>query len=154
MSQASNEVPWDNVFEALLTYEEKNKDMNVPLSFIVPESDVTWPQSLHGMKLGKITDNIRSANAYKDHKEELLEMGFDYEKQDDWKTVKSALLTYKFIHGNIQVPSKFKVPNKDSAWGDELLGYSLGIVVQSIRNKGKYAKHKDELIAMGFDMKK
>jgi hypothetical protein len=106
------------------------------------------------MKLGMVVDQIRLKGAYKDHKDDLIQIGFDFEKQDDWLFVKNALMSYKSIHGHFQVPTTFRFPLKDAALVDDLLGYSLGKTVSGIRTGKKYEKYHDELRDMGFDMKK
>jgi hypothetical protein len=105
------------------------------------------------MKLGLVVDQIRVKNAYKDHKSDLTQIGFDFEKQDDWPMVKNAIMSYKNIHGHFQVPTTFRFPLKDAALVEELWGYPLGKTVSGIRTGKKYEKYHDELTAMGFDMK-
>jgi hypothetical protein len=72
-------VGWEVVKAALLAYKELEGDLLVPQKFVVPHGDPeTWPESTWGVKLGKIVDNIRSVDTYKDHKQELVAMGFVY----------------------------------------------------------------------------
>lgn len=106
------------------------------------------------MKLGMVADQIRVKGAYKDHKEDLIQIGFDFEKQDDWLFVKNALLSYSNMHGSFQVPTSYRFPLKSDALVEELWGYPIGKTVTGIRKSKKYEKYHDELRDMGFDMKK
>mmetsp|Transcript_28308 Transcript_28308/g.27139 ORF Transcript_28308/g.27139 Transcript_28308/m.27139 type:complete len:190 (-) Transcript_28308:390-959(-) len=151
---AGPEIPeWDNVFEALLVYEDLNKNMNPPEKFVIPSDDAAWPEACWGMKLGLVVDQIRLKGAFKDHTDDLTDMGFDFEKQDDWLFVKNAIMSYQNIHGHFQIPTTFRFPAKDAALVEELWGYPLGKTVSGIRTGKKYEKYHDELQAMGFDMK-
>ena len=52
---------------------------------------------------------------HKSHKDELIEIGFDFEKQPhggiiDWNRIKSTLLHYKYLYGHLKVPTKFIIP--------------------------------------------
>jgi hypothetical protein len=70
---------WEVVKAALLAYKGLEGDLLVPKTFVVPSGDPeTWPESTRGVKLGKIVDHIRNDGYYKDHKQELLAMGFVY----------------------------------------------------------------------------
>jgi hypothetical protein len=56
-----------------------NGDVTITRSFVVPET-ANWPESIRGIKLGKIVNHIRSRNSFKDHREELEAMGIEYPK--------------------------------------------------------------------------
>jgi hypothetical protein len=102
------------------------------------------------MKLGMVVDQIRLKGAYKDHKEDLIQIGFDFEKQDDWLFIKNALLSLKDYHGTFQVPTTYVFPKKADALVEALWGYPIGKTVSVIRKSKKYEKYHDELVAMGF----
>eukprot|EP00596_Hydrurales_sp_CCMP1899_P011028 CAMPEP_0119041934 /NCGR_PEP_ID=MMETSP1177-20130426/14218_1 /TAXON_ID=2985 /ORGANISM="Ochromonas sp, Strain CCMP1899" /LENGTH=128 /DNA_ID=CAMNT_0007008365 /DNA_START=259 /DNA_END=645 /DNA_ORIENTATION=+ len=124
--------------------------MNPPERFVIPSDDAVWPEACWGMKLGMVADQIRVKGAYKDHKEDLIQIGFDFEKQDDWLFVKNALLSYSNMHGSFQVPTSYRFPLKSDALVEELWGYPIGKTVTGIRKSKKYEKYHDELVAMGF----
>jgi hypothetical protein len=69
---------WEKVKAAFETYKTVNGDLLVPAKFVVPHDDPEWPKSTWGVNLGGIVNRIRSGKSYKDHKEELLTMGFQY----------------------------------------------------------------------------
>jgi hypothetical protein len=145
---------WDKVEKALRTYKSIEGDLVVPSEFIVPTDDKRWAAELWGMKLGMLAETIRNNNAYADHKDELVSMGFDFDPQANfygWELSKKALLAYLDIHGDLLVNYRFTVPIDDERWAPELWKIKLGYVVNRIRNRNAYSEHKAELIEMGFD---
>ena len=76
-----------------------------------------------------------------------------------WEEVRDALVTYKELHGNLQVPDKFAVPS-EAPWPKGAWGVKLGLSVKNIRHngdfvwRGNYAEthpeRRAELDAMGF----
>jgi hypothetical protein len=104
------------------------------------------------MKLGQTVGNIRSRKVYTEHREELEAIGFDFKpirKRYSWDSVKSALQIYERLHGDLLVPCTFIVPEKYSAWSEELWGMKLGRTVGNIRS-GLHTGHRNELETMGF----
>ena len=79
--QKTNQVTWETLLSALEVYKEKNGDLRVNQLFVVPSDTDQWPDKLWGIRLGYLVSLIRNNNAYADYKEELLELGFDYNKQ-------------------------------------------------------------------------
>jgi hypothetical protein len=153
----SVEHGWDNVKLALETYKKLHGDLLVPVKFSVPQNDSAWPIEIWGMNLGSIVNGIRRITIHVDHREELLAMGFDYSSQSKygWDVVKLALEIFKERHGTTKrAPTKFIVPEGDSAWPVEMWGMNLGLITENIRhNRGAYAEHREELEAMGFDFR-
>jgi hypothetical protein len=66
------------VRSALLRYQDDYGDMIVERSFIIPTDDETWPEETWGIKLGNAVHSIRTGRGYKDKREELISLGFDY----------------------------------------------------------------------------
>jgi hypothetical protein len=143
---------WKKVEKALLKYRELQGDLLVPFKFAIPSDDDRWPADLWGMKLGSVVHTIRNNNAYADHEAELVQVGFDFERQRrGWKKVEKALLKYKELQGDLLVPQRFAIPSDDDRWPADLWGMKLGSVVHTIRNRNDYSDHKAELVQMGFD---
>ena len=83
-----NATGWEVVKAALLAYKEREGDLLVPTKFIVPRGDPeTWPESTWGVKLGSIVNNIRLKGYYKNHHQELIEMGFLHDQTADMKSL-------------------------------------------------------------------
>ena len=104
------------------------------------------------MKLGDIVSNIRTNDAYSDHRAELECMGFDYGKEKvrrGWDCVKCALLAHQKVFGHLMVHFKFVIP-AEPAWPEEVWGMKLGRIAGNIKHNGAYSEHMDELQGMGF----
>jgi hypothetical protein len=139
---------------ALLRYKEMYGHMLVPQSYVVPNDDESWPKETWGMKLGGVVSNIRSGNSYKDKRQELMSIGFDYSLQStsqNYAAAESALLRYKDMYGDMLVPCAFTIPYDDDSWPEETWGLRLGGVVSKIRGGRSYKDKRQELINIGFD---
>ena len=149
---------WHTARQALLAYKALYGDLQVPKAFVVPE-DPTFPEELWGMCLGAETQRIRNKRKFKEHRAELEDMGFDFAVQNGaslrslcgtWRTARQALLAYKALYGDLQVPKAFVVP-EDPTFPEKLWGVCLGAETQRIREKRKFKQHRAELEDMGFD---
>ena len=141
---------------AFLRYKELKGHTMVPDKFCVEVDDPDWHGFEPGMKLGQICRNTRAGSSYKDEKDELTELGFDYSKQSksDWPRVQEALLQYKALHkGNINMTNKFEVPSSEE-WPEHMWEMKLGKIVKNIKAGTHYAKYRDVLEVMGIVIKK
>jgi hypothetical protein len=94
--------------------------MRVPSSFIVPIDSTDFPEEFWKMNLGSSVNNFRYKNAYAEHKHELIALGFVYGSQiSKYDFVKSALLEYKEMYGNMLVPASFIVPIDSTNFPEE-----------------------------------
>jgi hypothetical protein len=152
---------WSCVLGALRAYKEAHGgDVAVPQAFVVPAHSPPWPQATWGLRLGSRVDNIRSQGAYVKHRPErraeLDALGFvwnDLERR--WEEVRAALLAYKELHGDLEVPQDFTVPEEaPPPWPQEARGLKLGSRVNRIRCEGLCVKghpeRRAELDALGF----
>jgi hypothetical protein len=148
---------WEEVRAALLAHKEVHGNLEVHWKFVVP-SEAPWPEEAWGMKLGHRVNNIRASEQYvKDHPERLAELdalGFVWDDRERrWEEVRAALLAYKEVHGDLQVPYAFVVPS-EAPWPQEAWGMKLGGRLSGIRSKEIYVKdhpeRRAELDAMGF----
>ena len=140
----------------LSTYKEIYSNLLVHQKFVVPWSK-DWPEEMWDLKLGQIVQHIRRGIRYSRYKEDLSALGFDFSNQVrgmGWVATKLALETYMSIHGNLQVPAKFKAPHNSLDWPEATWGLHLGISVSNIRCKSYYSEHRDELIRLGFNFNK
>jgi hypothetical protein len=110
------------------------------------------------MQLGHRVHYIRTKEHYVKHhperRAELDALGFvwdDLERR--WEEVRAALLAYKEVHGDLQVPQRFVV-NSQAPWPEEAWGMKLGSRVDTIRSKEIFVKdhpeRRTELDALGF----
>ena len=127
--------------------------MRVGVSFEFPWCN-TWPEEMWGYKLGKQTKLIRDMLLYPDKKDELENEGFCYKKHLSregygWDRIKSSLIRFQEINGNLLVHRDFIVPNNNE-WPPNTWGIRLGSRVHHLRNRGDHADKRDELVQMGF----
>ena len=120
---------FDRIRRALLEYKAVYGDLLVPARYVIPTNDTRYSDDSKGMKLGSGIYHIRMQNTYKEHKEELLVMGFDYDSQvREFEEVKVALLAYKEIYGDLLVPTEYIVPTNDTSYSEEVRGMRLGCI--------------------------
>jgi hypothetical protein len=148
---------WQCVLQSLQAYQEVHSDLEVPRRFVVP-SEAPWPEEAWGTKLGVSVSTIRSQESHvKDHPErraELDALGFVWDEfERRWKEVYTALMVYKEVHGDLEVPKAFEVPS-EAPWSEEAWGMKLGGRVDGIRSQEHYVKdhpeRRAELDALGF----
>jgi hypothetical protein len=148
---------WEEVLAALLAYKEVHGDLQVSRPFVVP-SGAPWPEEAWGMKLGFRVSKIRTQEHYvKHHPErradlEALGLRWNYLSRRRGQ-MRAALLVYKEVHGDLEVPRAFVVPS-EAPWPEEAWGVPLGSRVHTIRTHEIYVKdhpeRRAELDALGF----
>ena len=139
----------------LQRYQELHGDMLVPQRFVVPDQSDLWPQETWRMQLGGLVHDIRKGHTFKcpKQREELLSMGFNFNHQKNrhkFPAIKTALILYNKIHGDLHIPQKFTVPSDSDDWPEEFWHMKLGSIASDIRS-GSYKGMKEELISIGFD---
>ena len=156
-------VKWEDIRLALETYKLKNNAMKISGKFTISPTAVDWPKSTLGMPLGKIMAKVRAKKIHTDRWDELTAMGYDLQESTEggkhkysYEVTYRALEIYKAHHSDLKVNSKFTVPAADAAggggiWPEEMAGMRLGLIVNSIRNAGKFKEHRGELELLGFD---
>jgi hypothetical protein len=55
----------------------------VPVKFVVPQDDVSYPPETWGIKLDRNVSHIRNSGAYSEHKVKLEELGFEFKKNKE-----------------------------------------------------------------------
>jgi hypothetical protein len=63
----------------------------------------------------------------------------------------TALMRYRELYGNIQVPSRFEVPDTSDQWPRETWKLKLGYFVANVRGRRSYKYKIEELSNFGFD---
>ena len=138
----------------LLRYLELHGDMRVRHSFEIPWVN-NWSEEMWGYKLGNQTRLIRESHIHTDKRDELIDIGFSYKKLlaregYGWDRIKSSLLQYKALFGDLLVHRDFVVPNNHPDWPQNTWGIRLGSRVHHLRNRGDHADKRNELLEMGF----
>ena len=111
--QSNFDFKWNAAYEAAKLYFEENGSLNVPIGYTTPD----------GIALGKWV--ARQQYAYKSPNNSnykltqtrvaLLEkIGMQWEKPDPWQHKYNLALDYLQMHGNLQIPAKYKTA--DGIW--------------------------------------
>ena len=143
---------------ALMQFKEKFGHMQIDSKYIVPrdvpEWPSEWPESMQGIKLGRTVSLVRDGKLFGDRKAELLEIGFDYvyesDKSSNYDRTKAALMRYRQLYGDLDVPSAYVIPEKKE-WSPSMWSCHLGQIVDSIRGGFAHVNQKNELSALGLD---
>jgi hypothetical protein len=160
------ERQWESTQEAFETYLQEHGDLAVKGRFVVPSCS-SWPEKLWGMRLGKTVSSMRSKGYFVDDNPERREWlearDFRFETavvdntENDrrWeKEVVPALLTYKEVYRDLEVPNVFEVP-PSKLWPELLWGMKLGATVRDIRSSETYVRNDPErrqwLDSKGFE---
>lgn len=136
----------------LLHYSGLNGNMRVQRPFVVPAT-TAWPYDMHGVELGKLVEKIRGGlKKFKPHREELANMGLDFEKREvgDWEKVKTALAHYKTLHNDLEIDRAFVVASNTTDWPEVTWGMRLGLCVENIQRYNNYKKYRSVLEGMGM----
>ena len=118
--------------------------MEVPVAFVTPTDEHSWPELTWGMPLGAIANQIRCGSLLREVRNELASNGFDYGSRKlayGYPPVKSALLKYKEVYGNMVVTREFFIPTDDDSWPESMEPVS---VVCNIRCGDSYNNHRAE----------
>jgi hypothetical protein len=145
---------WDLYLSALKTYRTIYGHTQVPQRFVIPVDDLHWPiKAMHGLKLGRIVNRLRTQDLSRAQIEELTKIRFVWDAfEAKWDHKISALSTYQIVYGDLMVPKTFVCPH-DLIWPVEVRGLKLGSIVQSIRSRGEYHVSKEQrcqLDRLGF----
>jgi hypothetical protein len=77
---AANDARFQNVYDALVTYQNMYGDLLVPQPFVVPEKSAEWPENTWGLRLGARVNAIRSQGTFvstnSDRQQLLDDLGF------------------------------------------------------------------------------
>lgn len=153
----ASEDSWDRFHAALVAYKEVHGHLFVPRSFKVPSTS-EWPVQLHGYKLGVTVSNVRSKHTLIANEPEravsLEELGFVWDvSAARFNQMCEALLIFKSVHGAVNVPRNFTVP-EEAPWPRRSWGLSLGSMLSRVRNRGDLVKdlpqRKAMLESLGF----
>jgi hypothetical protein len=101
--------------------------------------------------VGDIVGSVRCKGLYRDKKEELSSLGFNYEVTDKgplltYGEVKSVLTLYKRLYG-LDIPEGYKVGYGDSNFREETWGMPLGKIFKDIKDELKWPEKRAELMS-------
>lgn len=125
----------------------------------------SWPAELWGEDLGAIATAIRSNEAaYRPILPTLRSIGFLFPRKTGrghsnstshgghrYEGIEDVLAAYKEIHGNLQIPQRYVIPDEDDRYPEAYRGRSLGSICHNIRYNQLYRDQKEDLIALGYE---
>lgn len=154
----TNSKNFETIIIALTLFKQKEGNLKIPYKFIIPSGNEPgasdWPEDLWGLKLGARLKSIRRENNFANHREELDELGVEFEALKDYKgfeKLRDALKKYKAIHNDLAIPYCYVVPKDDENWTEDMWGMKLGMRIYDIRYRGTFKDHKEELKDIGVD---
>eukprot|EP01034_Spumella_vulgaris_P033493 gene33493-41337_t len=146
----SDSPDYDRIKEALMVFKEQNRTAQVPANFIVPEGDESYPKFTWGMSLGGRMISIVNSDYYREHREELEELGvvYKFQTQEQSETILHALTAYRDIHKKVfSSAEKFTVPANDPRYPR----HTWGVVIDNNGpNYVRNAELKDKLRSVGY----
>ena len=85
-----------DLLNILVLYKEMHGDINIPVNYVIP-SKSPWPKSLYGWKLGQRISHIRNRGDFREYREELDSLGFQWDVWRDrqFKEILEALAEFK-----------------------------------------------------------
>jgi hypothetical protein len=148
----------DRILTACQTWNSKFRTAHIPLDFIVPEGDQSWSDATWGLHLGAVWRSIVDGEAHERIRAQVVSYGFEDQANFSgrrtmnrpYEQLYSALVAFKSIFGHVNVPWQFVVPSGDSTYPFNTWGMTLGRHVSRIRRGHLHAKHRDDLLAIGF----
>lgn len=150
------EITYDLIRSAIVTFKDLTGHTVVPLNFIVPTKSKDWPQELWRLELGSIANDIRNG-AYADQAEDLWNLGFEFfpsegvlKTSDD--VMQIAMRTYLALNSNLRVKTNFIVPDEDNSWPMETWGFKLGAVINKMKRSKNFDEVKLKLLDSGINL--
>ncbi len=139
------------LLQGIEIYRGIHGNVKIPNKYKVAVDDLQWPEELRGFTLGSRIRSIRKKGSklY----DTLVELGLDMTKDKpfhDFERVYTALVFYKEIYGNLDVPFSYVVPENDNRFPPKAHGFKLGCAVKNIKKHHTFKEHKERLTALGM----
>jgi len=162
--RSADERGFETMVEALEAYRTQHGHINVPMSFVVPHDDPSWPSACWGLRLGNRVNAVRTKDRYLKGKEwaertaRLESLGFVWGVASlRFDVLLEALRAFREEYGHLQVPQSFHVPACEP-WPRRCWRLPLGARVAAVRNQGQYVSHaklgaerRQQLEQLGFE---
>ncbi|OQR83221.1 hypothetical protein ACHHYP_14959 [Achlya hypogyna] len=150
---------WRDLVQVLRLWRTEYPSMVVDETTVLSQRGL-WPSSVAAHPWGYYATllEVHSGMATSDHREALDALRFDYRGR--WFTKLQALLTYKKLHGTMQVPASFMVPQSHPfemeacrPWPSSAWGQPLGAMVTWLRQLREIMcpKKRRQLETLGFE---
>ena len=145
---------------AVVHYKKLYGNTFIPVNYVVPQDDESWPLSLRGEKLGDKLRNLVALDIPPKKLEFIRKLGIDAATLQllDQRAVViiEALSIYKKVYNKREdkpflVPRDFIVPSTEP-WPQHTWGLTLGMRVHGIRHKGYYSEYHEEFRSVGLNL--
>ena len=151
--EVEDEELFQQVINALIKYKNIYGDCVVPLNFTTPVNNDEWGD-VQGFSLGSYLQSIRKTGKFisgkPEREETLIEIGFAPDEgnraagaRKKFEAIYNALVTYKSLYGDVNVPQPFVVPDEEP-WPLECRGLKLGTRIYSIRTSSTFINNNQE----------
>ena len=154
----AHHLPYTCTVRALRVFHALHGHLVLPYKYTVPE-EAGYPDEWVGYDLaGTVYDMNWWLGYVRNRPErvnELNALGFIWGRlQPKWNLVVEALVHYRMLHDNIDVPYRFVVPRDSGDWPPAVWSLPLGGIVARIRRRGDFIKRsfkrRQQLDRMGF----
>jgi hypothetical protein len=131
----------------MMAYKNTHGDLDIAQTFVVP-SEEPWPEKSWKLKFGSLIRDIRSSGYFVKNdpgrRKWLEDEGFVFETlTENWEGAQRALEQYRDVHGDLDIPFKYKVPAEEP-WPESMQGVALGHMANNIRCLGHFVRGNPE----------
>lgn len=154
----AHHLPYSCTICALRVFHETHGHLVLPYRYTVP-ANAGYPDEWVGYDLAGTVYEMKWWLSYVRNRtervNELNSLGFVWDRlQPKWNLVVEALVQYRTLHNNVDVPFRFVVPNNSTDWPKAVWTLPLGNIVSRIRRRGDFIKRsfkrRQQLDRMGF----
>ena len=123
----------ESVVQSLHHFRKVYDHVDIPLTFVVPNNS-SWPDNLHGFRLGTVLRRIKYKGVLPEYHEQLEDLGFIINTLDHkFELFLRSLKRYKELNADsMKVPPDYQIP-RSSLWPEDTWGLRLGSKVISTR---------------------
>ena len=136
------------IYDAIKYYKDQHNDFKIPYNYVVPEDNDTIKININNIKLGNIISRMKNRGDYKEYHGILEQkLGFTINSKNNdtnnYDTVINPLIIYHHKFNNLNINTKYVVPNDDETWPMNMRGMHLGSQVDHLRRKKRLLERID-----------
>ena len=130
---------WDKAYLAVCEYKKKYGDLKIPVAYVTDDGIKLGVWIRHQIDIGE------KLSAEK--KKKLLVLGVSFEKTDSWEVRYALAKAYYEEHGNLDIPSKYKV---NGIWLSKWVNEQRQVYIGNRSNKRLTDDQISRLSAIGM----
>lgn len=111
--QSNFDFKWNSAYEAAKLYFEENGSLNVPIGYTTPDG-IALGKWVARQQYAYISPNNSNCKLTPARVTLLEKIGMQWEKTDPWQHKYDLAWDYLQMHGNLQIPAKYKTA--DGIW--------------------------------------